>query len=180
MNNKLLSLVLLILAAVALTSCGDDEPTPQYTYFKPCTNWSATPADVRAYMAASPGWAETTSTDNTVFFKNESTQTAIIYAFHKGSLAVSIVTVSGFNEHYADMKNQIAKDYGISFKETSMLDFGINPELMLNVLTHRFSTYMTAAYIDLDFLNILEIDPNNPESIKALIDKIKAGLMPTA
>lgn len=180
MNNKLLSLVLLILAAVALTSCGDDEPTPQYTYFKPCTNWSATPADVRAYMAASPGWAETTSTDNTIFFKNESTQTAIIYAFNHGTLVASIVTVSGFNDHYADLKNQIAKDYGITFKETGMLDFGIKPELMLNVLMHKFSTYMTVAYIDLDFLNILEIDPNNPESIKALIDKIKAGLMPTA
>lgn len=180
MNNKLLSLVLLILAAVALTSCGDDEPTPQYTYFKPCTNWSATPADVRAYMAASPRWAETTSTDNTVFFKNESTQTAIIYAFNHGTLVASIVTVSGFNDHYADLKNQIAKDYGLTFKETGMLDFGIKPELMLNVLMHKFSTYMTVAYIDLDFLNILEIDPNNPESIKALIDKIKAGLMPTA
>ena len=180
MNNKLLSLVLLILAAVALTSCGDDEPTPQYTYFKPCTNWSATPADVRAYMAASPGWAETTSTDNTVFFKNESTQTAIIYAFNHGTLVASIVTVSGFNDHYADLKNQIAQDYGLTFKETGMLDFGIKPELMLNVLMHKFSTYMTVAYIDLDFLNILEIDPNNPESIKALIDKIKAGLMPTA
>ncbi|WP_407402238.1 hypothetical protein [Sodaliphilus sp.] len=180
MNNKLLSLMLLIIAAVAFTSCNDDEPAPQYTYFKPGIDWNATPADVRAYMAASPGWTETTSTDNTVFFKNERTQTAIIYAFNKGTLAASIVTVSGFNDHYNDLKNQIAKDYGLTFKETSMLDFGIKPELMLNVLMHRFTTYMTAAYIDLDFLNLLELDPNNPESIKALIDKIKAGLMPTA
>lgn len=176
MTKKIMTLMLLIFAAVALTSCNEDEPSPQYTYFKPCTDWKASPADVRSYMKACPGWAETTSTTNTVFFKNESTQTAIIYAFDNGSLVASIVTVSGFNEHYPDLKNQVASEYGLSLMHTDLFDFGIKPELMLNVLMHKFSTYMTVAYINLDFLNILEIDPNNPEAIKALIDKIKAGL----
>lgn len=177
MINKLLSIILLACASLAFVSCNDDEPAPQYTYFKPCTNWNASPADVRSYMAASAGWGETMSQENSIFFKNESTQTAIIYLFKDGTLAASIVTVSGFNGRYDDFKNQIAADYGLTFSSTSLLDWAINPHLLLGVAMHRFSTYMTAAYFDINFLKALEIDTTDLEAIRALIEKIKAGLV---
>lgn len=180
MTKHFFTMMLLVFAALTLTSCSEDDPTPNYTYFKPCTNWKATATDVRSYMAASAGFAETMSQGNLIFFKNESTQTSIIYAFHNGELVASIVTVSGFNDCYNDFKNQISTNYGITFNSTTLIDWGLNPQLMLNVVMHRFSTYMTAAYIDIDFLHLLEIDSADIEAIQALIDKIKAGLMPSS
>lgn len=169
--------MLLLVASMAFVSCSDDDPTPKYTYFKPCTDWKATPADVRSFMAASTGWGETMSQEHTVFFKNESTKTAIIYFFRDGKLAASIVTVSGFNDRYDDYKNQIAADHSLTFTHGALLDWALNPYQQLGVGMHRFSTYMTAAYIDINFLQALEIDPNDIAAIKALIEKIKAGLV---
>ncbi len=176
MKKNLLTYILLIIAAITMASCSDD-PAPQYTYFKPCTNWQATTADVRAYMATAGGWTETLAQGNTMMFKNEGTQTAIIYAFHDGKLSAAVVTVSGFNTRYGDYKASIADNYGIEFKSSTMLDYGINPKIMTAVLMHRFSTYMTAAYIDINFLQLLEIDPADIATIQAPIEKIKAGLL---
>ncbi|MCQ2288031.1 MAG: hypothetical protein MJZ74_02930 [Muribaculaceae bacterium] len=180
MSKKLLTLMLVVMAAIAMTSCGKDDPTPQYTYYKPCTAWGATPAQVDAFMATSPGWVQTTSMGSTVFYKNEGTNTAVIYAFSDGILAASVVTVSGFNTQYDNYKAQIASDYGMTFEDKTLMDLAINPQQMMGVAMHRFSTYMTAAYFHIGLLDKLKIDPNDVAAIQALIDKIKAGLLPPA
>ncbi len=180
MSNKILTLILVFFASIALASCSDDEPTPQFSYYKPCTTWGATPADVDAIMTASPGWAKTTTIGDAVFYKNEKTNTAVIYAFSDGILVASVVTVSGFNNLYADYQAQIARDYNLKFEQKTLLDLAINPQQMMCVAMHRFSTYMTAAYFHIGLLDKLKIDPNDIAAIQALIEKIKAGLMPQA
>ena len=177
MKQSILTFLLLFVVAATLSSCNDDDPTPKFEYFKPCTDWTANETAVRSYMTSPPGWHETLNTEHTIFFKNEKTNTACICAFFDGKLAASVVTVSGFNTLYSEWQNQIGNEYGLTWNKTKLADIAIKPELLLTVAMHRFSTYTTAGYFNLLFLKQLNIEPTDFDSLLALIDKIKAGLL---